>query len=109
VDPEQIARNDAIFREANEHIENAAQSLGQTGRIPFICECAEPSCRELVQLTLEEYERVREEPTRFFLAPGHEGVAPKECRVVERAPGHVVVEKVGRAADVALQLDARTD
>src|SRR5215212_9003025 len=100
MDAEQVGRNDAIFREANEHIEAAAETYDHSGAVPFICECADPSCREIVPLTLEEYEHIRERPTTFVNVPGHEQVALHALRVVERADGYVIVEKIGRAADV---------
>jgi len=107
VDAEQVARNDAIFREANEHIEEAAEAFGHSGAVPFICECAVASCREIVRLTLEQYEHVRSEPTTFLVTPGHEDVAPEVEDVVERGDGYVIIEKLGKAADVAEELDTR--
>jgi hypothetical protein len=107
VDPEQIARNDAIFREANERIGAAAQKLGQDDQVPFICECADAQCRDVVRLTLREYEDIRSSPTRFFVVPEHEGEEASE--VVARRPTYLVIEKVGLAAEVAAELDPRTD
>ena len=107
MDAEQVGRNDAIFREANEHIEEAAEKVGHSGTVPFICECADPSCREIVRLTFEEYEHVRDRSTTFVNAPGHQAVAPHAVNVVERADGYVIVEKIGRAAEVAEERDTR--
>ena len=48
---ERIAKNDAKFREANERISAAAEEHAVEGmRIPFICECADPTCMEIVRL-----------------------------------------------------------
>jgi len=107
MDAEQVARNDAIFREANEHIEGAAQKFGHSGQVPFICECPQPDCREIVPLTLAQYEHVRARPTTFLVVAGHEDVAPEVEDVVERGDGFVIIEKVGEAADLVEELDSR--
>src|SRR3954468_14706361 len=51
--------------------------------IPFICECAEERCSELVRLTLEEYEQVRANPRWFINAPGHHVNGAGWARIVE--------------------------
>ena len=108
VDADQVARNDAIFREANEGIERAAQQLGGAERVPFICECADLSCRDVVRLTLPEYDDVRSSPIRFFVAAGHELVGTELEEVIARRPGYVVVEKRAGAAPLAADLDPRS-
>lgn len=105
VDAEQIARNDAVFRAANERIEQAGAELNAAEPLPFICECADPECRELITLTRSEYEGVRRYSTRFAVVPGHEGDG--DARVVEDRGAYAVVEKVGKAAEVAEALDPR--
>jgi hypothetical protein len=62
---ERVARNDAAFRDANERIAPAARAA-EVSRVPFICECADRECSEIVRLTLDEYERIRVN-TRWFL------------------------------------------
>ena len=104
---EQIARNDAVFRAANERIRSAAAELDAAEPLPFICECADPACRELIPLTREEYEGVRLYATRFAVAPGHEGGSDSAARVVEHGDAYVVVEKLGKASEVAEALDPR--
>ena len=107
MDAEQVARNDAIFREANERIEHAAQQLGRAEQVPFICECADAACREIVQLTLSEYEDVRTSPVRFFVAVGHDLDDTGIEEVVARRPGYEVIEKRREAAPIAADLDPR--
>ena len=107
VDAKQVARNDAVFRAANERIERAGADLRAADPLPFICECAEPTCRELILLTRADYEGVRGHSTWFAVVQGHEGGSDGASRVVERRDGYVVVEKVGSAADVAEALDPR--
>jgi hypothetical protein len=100
---ERIGRNNATFRDANERIgaTAAAQARPPEELLPFLCECAEPTCTELLQVALADYRRVRSDPRRFLAAPGHEGAAEGVARVVEEHAGYVVTEKVGRAAEIA--------
>ncbi len=106
---ERIGRNDAIFRDANDGIRDAAEEYGLDGTVPFICECAEPSCREIVRLTLDAYREVRDDSRHFFNAPGHQAAAGPAGRVVAERDGYVIVEKIGRAGEVAEKLDAREE
>jgi hypothetical protein len=64
-----LALNQSTFRSANERIERAAQShhFEANQRVPFICECADPSCDETVMLSLADYEAVRAHADRFFV------------------------------------------
>jgi hypothetical protein len=103
-DAERIARNQAAFREANEQIDAAAQGVALE-LIPFLCECAEPSCTELLKLGLDEYRDVRENPRRFVMSPGHEASADGWAEVVDRNARFVVAEKVGEAGELAEELD----
>jgi hypothetical protein len=102
-----MAKNEAIFRDANEHIQRRARELGFEQRVPFICECGEPECRELLRLTLPEYEAVRAGGARFFLLPAHESAVANAGCVIERYDGYLVVEKTGVAREVAEEHDPR--
>ncbi len=101
-----IGANESLFRETNEGIERGLWPGDGDQRVPFRCECARPDCAEPVRLTPTEYERVRANPRRFFVVPGHEVVRAE--LVVERHPDHLLVEKVGTAASVAEELDPRS-
>lgn len=107
MDAEQVARNDAVFRAANERIEDAGAQLRAAEPLPFICECADTNCRELILLTRPEYEAVRRHSTWFAVATGHEGGSDSASRIVEQRDAYDVVEKIGEAADVAEALDPR--
>jgi uncharacterized protein (DUF1499 family) len=100
-----LARNEDFFREVNERISEKAESHGlDPHRYEFFCECSDTSCLERVTLTLEEYEHIRAEPTRFVVRPGH--VVAEIETVVETVPGHQVIEKHGEAGKTAVDLDA---
>jgi hypothetical protein len=71
----------------------------------FVCECSANECLDRITLTRVQYEHVRAEGTRFFVAPGHENVAVEE--VVETHPTFLIVEKDGHAGIVAEMADPR--
>ncbi len=105
---ERVARNDAVFRDANEKIGRAADEHSIDGAIPFICECANPECRDIVLVTRADYQRIRSNPVHFLNAPGHEVAAKGWARVVADHGHYVTVEKIGRAGEVATELDPRS-
>lgn len=103
---ERLAQNEDFFRSVNERIRDLAGRHGSDEhRYEFLCECGDTACVERVTLSLEEYEAVRADATRFVLAEGHDDATIE--KVVESAPDHVVVEKVGVAGAVAQALDPR--
>jgi hypothetical protein len=108
VTAERVAKNNSIFREANEGIQDAARRYSVSGDVPFLCECTEPACVEILRLELAEYEAIRATPTHFIYAPGHSSAAQGWATVVEQRDGYDVVEKVGAAADVVETLDPRS-
>ena len=95
-------------RKANEQIEEKAFELAADGQVPFLCECADPQCTDVMLLSLREYERVRHEPTRFLNAPGHIAAAQGFAHVVETHEGYAIVEKTGAAAK-AVMAETRED
>src|SRR5581483_7942444 len=103
---EKIARNDSTFRDANNEIEGAAIDYGldPAKPIPFICECSNERCTEIISITLEEYMRVRSDPRWFAHAPGHEESIDGAVRLVERTPRFVLVEKIQHAGAKATEL-----
>jgi hypothetical protein len=63
--------NEGLFREVNERIAELDERV-ELAPTEFVCECADASCSEHVQLSDAEYEAVRADPVRFFVMPGHE-------------------------------------
>lgn len=104
-----LAKNQSVFRDANEHLERTAKHLHFEGqyRVPFVCECGDPSCKESVMLSISEYEQIRSHPTWFLLVAGHEDEKASYERIVEAERGYAVVEKVGSAGAEAARLDSR--
>ena len=103
---EKIARNNATFRNANDEINVAAQAHGlDDGRpVPFICECSDPRCTQIIRLTLAEYRRVRGNARWFAHALGHEEAIPGAVELVDRNDRYVLVQKVGEAGAVSGRL-----
>ena len=106
---EKIARNDATFRKANEGIARFAEDVGAEGALPFFCECAEPTCREIVRLTLDDYRQVRSDPRDFVNAVGHQTAAQGWAEVIAERDGYLVVRKIGRAGEVAAEMAEADD
>jgi hypothetical protein len=108
---ERAARNEDRFRQLNEEIEptNAAHAWFEPSTPDWFCECANEDCTQAVTLTVADYEAVRAEPTHFFVAPSAGHLVPGVERVVERYENYWVIEKVGKAGNLAEVLDERTD
>jgi hypothetical protein len=104
--PEKIARNNAVFRDANEAIAVAASRHGfDDGRVvPFICECSDRGCTKVIRLTLSQYRSIRDNPRRFAHAKGHEAAISGSVQLVEECDDFAVVEKTGEAGDMAARL-----
>lgn len=105
---ERIGRNEAVFREVNERIEEVAEAFEtQSQALDLICECGDANCSQPISITRAEYEHVRSDPRQFAVYPGHERADIEE--VVERRKGYNVVRKSeGAQGQVAEQTDPRS-
>ena len=101
---ERVARNNDIFRRANEQIHAAAGTYEFTAPIPFLCECTNERCTEVVRLTAADYAEIRSHPRHFVSAPGHQTQSDAHERVLERRDGYETTEKVGEAGEIAEEL-----
>jgi hypothetical protein len=101
------ALNEALFRRLDEEIERIEIDNGADASQPidFICECSSPTCMKMVSLSRAEHEAVREGPSTFIVAPGHEEPAIED--VVVNYSDFSVVGKHGEAAAVARETDPR--
>lgn len=86
---ERLARNQALFREVNERI-NEVRSP-RVSFDTFVCECSDPSCARSLLVSQDEYEAVRADPKRFMVARGHE-IREVEC-IVFHNDRFLVVER----------------
>jgi hypothetical protein len=94
---ERASRNEEIFRDVNEKIEEGAERHGVASAVRYHCECGNATCFETVELRPSEYERVASERYRFVIRPGHENDQIEQ--VVEHHEGYLIVEKVGEARE----------
>src|SRR5690348_8618688 len=110
---EKIARNNSLFRDANDRIESAAAKHGfeRDQPAPFICECSDRRCVEIILLTPAEYQRVRSNPRWFVHAVDHEERLDGAVAPVEKHDRYVIVEKIEHAGEIARRLatDAEGD
>jgi hypothetical protein len=97
---ERAAKNQSLFREVNERIEDLARGAVLT---EFVCECAFPECAGTIRIDVDEYEELRGYPTHFAVIHGH--VIEDVERVVAEHDAYTVVEKLGVGASVAAALD----
>jgi hypothetical protein len=104
---EKIAKTESLFREVNERIAENAEPF-ESAATEFVCECADPSCTDRVDATLEQYESVRSDGATFLLANGHEDERVEG--VVEAHGDMAVVEKRHPFVEpLVRRLDPRTD
>jgi len=102
---ERAARNESTFREANERIEEKADELSFTKeRTPYICECEDTRCTQIIMLTREEYEAVRGDPKTFAIALGHES---PDDRVIDETT-FTLVEKTGEEGALVEEQNPRS-
>ncbi len=101
---ERLAENEILFRQVNERIVELTDRWG--GNLDLVCECANDQCTSRIELKLDEYERIRQNPRLFALLPGHE--IPGIEDVVERTERYVVVEKHAETRDLVESADPRS-
>jgi hypothetical protein len=99
-------RNEALFREVNERIEDVSSSVALDEQLmEFLCECDSTACMEKISATRAEYEAIRTDATHFIVLPGHEDHDVEH--VVQQTELFLVVEKEGQAAHEAQEGDPR--
>ena len=99
---ERVVRNEALFRAVNEELEALNDTFGtQTHTFQIVCECGLGDCVEQLTIPTADYTRVRSDPTRFFVLPGHQD-ATSEAVVEQEREKYVVVQKhAGGPAELA--------
>lgn len=100
---EQFGHAQVAARAENEAIHASADAFALQRLIPFVCECADPFCSEIIQLDFLEYDAIRKYPRRFFNVTGHEKPAVDAAaeQIVLVAGELTVVDKFGVAGDIA--------
>ena len=106
MDADRVAKNEALFRGVNERIAETAERF-DAPEAEFVCECADSSCTDRIEATLDEYERVRSDGACFLVRPGHED--QRFERVVAERKQFRIVEKVHAVGRLARRLNPRAE
>ena len=101
---ERLALNESIERDLNAATAKWRNSTGEGERGSFWCECSQPICGAHLKIFKHEWDAVRADPHRFFVAPGHVDHCIDE--LVERGEQFWVVEKTD---SIARNITERTD
>jgi hypothetical protein len=105
---ERTGENEALFRDVNERLKDHKRDHSAwSSPSEWICECADESCTERVEMSPLEYEELRSEPTHFAVVPDMQHVEPDIERIVKENDRYWVVEKLGEAAETAEETDPR--
>jgi hypothetical protein len=104
---ERIARNEAIFRVGNERMADWDERHAGGEPERYLCECADPTCTEKIELSYSQYEYVRSDSRWFVVVPGHD--VPDVETVVDTHDGWNVVEKAPEVAHITEATDPRKD
>ena len=97
---ERIAYNEVWCRDLNQRVAKwAGSGVPAEG---FRCECWRVGCEERIRLSGEEWREVRSKANRFAVAPEH--IAAELEAVVREYPHFWLIEKQGRAGEVAKEL-----
>lgn len=100
----QLAQNEALFREFNESVEQGLQRLKQTAeeenwrdevypddKLHFYCECSDENCHERVILKPSTYISIHKNRNKFVVVCGHE--VPEVEIVVKKTSEYCVIRK----------------
>jgi hypothetical protein len=81
------ATNQSLFRAGNERLKKFNEDWFGTVRPRggWVCECANDTCLDHIEMTSIEYEAVRQDGAHFFVSPDDEHVWP-DNRARDRAP-----------------------
>jgi hypothetical protein len=101
------AANEALFRQVNERLEELNEAFeSMTKTFSVVCECDDQECMEQIELTRDEYERVRADSSCFVVVRGHES-PDVESVVADRDGWRVVKKRPGAPAEYAEATDPR--
>jgi len=89
-----VARNEALFAEANDRIATVAGTLPPVEHVPFLCECPDARCSEIAELSLGEYAALRLFANRFAISPRCRGAEHALTAIVERTDRYTIVDRL---------------
>jgi hypothetical protein len=91
-------RRRLLIREENEHMAASFARLGLDGPRAFVCECREPSCMEIVYMTLADFRAVETGAGHHAVAHRHGPAADEELVEVNERYRIVALAPLGAAA-----------
>lgn len=108
VSERKLAENEVIFRELNEHVQEAIDKLNEMAEessqpesgytqtkddapLHFHCECSNDKCFERIPIKHEEYSKIHKNRKHFIVVKGHE-IGTIE-RTIKEMPNYLIVEK----------------
>jgi hypothetical protein len=97
------ALNESIFREVNERI---ASLRTVREKLEIVCECASIGCSKPLEVTIDDYEAARSDPTVFIVAPGHSDPTIEQVDI--DYGDYLFVRKLGEAAEDARAANPRS-
>jgi hypothetical protein len=101
----QAAENEVTFRSVNERLEEKAAELELLDQpTPYLCECEDESCTDVLLLRRDEYEDVRAHPRRFVMTPGHQA---DDDETIRDEAEFTVIEKHGEEGELVEPKDPR--
>ena len=84
--------NEERFAAANAQINQKAESLQMNDElIPFLCECSELECTQIIRLSLADFQAARAQTGTFILLADHDDASVE--RIIEQTDGYLLVEK----------------
>jgi hypothetical protein len=104
---ERIAQNEAAGRGINEKIEQAHGSPPPDRFIRIVCECGYEKCDAFIELTMDEYQRIRSDPRQFCVVKEHV-IQEVEDTVLKADRFTIVSKREGTAAEVAIRTNPRS-
>ncbi|MFN2470250.1 MAG: hypothetical protein ABR583_04535 [Gaiellaceae bacterium] len=107
-----MVKNEVLFRSVNERMKELTDELafdgvvGEEHREQYLCECVDADCTTRIELSDDEYERVRSNFAWFAVAPGH--VVAEVERVVDEGERFWMVEKHPGEREIARHENPRS-
>lgn len=91
------ARNKRMHKVLDRHIPEEEKAVT---KIEFTCECADPDCQVHIPLTLEEYDALHQDFTKFVVAKGHNYPALEKVKLTTRQAAMVEKYELKRLKDL---------
>jgi len=76
-------------------------------RAQFLCECASIDCFDLIELTAEEYRRLRVNPRTFAVRPDAAHLHTEIERVLSKEGGYWIVQRLPELVAPGSRADSR--